>query len=159
MIDPKLRKATFDDNARLLEWHNDPVALAVSRTKVMATKLAHERWLRSVLDDPTCHLFICDDDVKSEAWQAIDIQPVGMGRLQTIQNGVAELSYCVAPAYRDDGYGYEIVELLIDQARALGICQIQADVHTHNYASLKILLGRNFVIPDPQFLLMVKELT
>jgi len=159
MIAPKLRKATLADSAQLLAWHNDPHSLAMSKTKQPVNDWCHEQWLRTVLDDPGCHLFILEDDMRTEAWQKVKIRPVGTGRLQIIRAGTVELSYSVGSTYRGGGYGAKLVGLLCEQAVKLGYQEILAEVHTANTASLCVLLRHGFMLPDSQFLRAVKSLT
>jgi ribosomal protein S18 acetylase RimI-like enzyme len=92
------------------------------------------RWLATV--GPNHHALVARVDG--------DPAPVAIARLVRF-GGSAEVAFEVADEYQGRGIGSALTRLLVDDARAAGICEITALVRSDNPAALAILrhaLGR-----------------
>jgi RimJ/RimL family protein N-acetyltransferase len=123
-----LRPAELSDEARLLEWRNDPATRAASFSKNQVSADDHHRWLLRKLQDPDCALFIV----------LIDSEPAGQVRLDRIEPGLAEVSIGLAPEARGWGVGREALRLATESAsELLGVGTVSALVKPVNVASLR----------------------
>jgi RimJ/RimL family protein N-acetyltransferase len=98
----RLRPATFADAKLLFLWRNDPLtrrnSFCASRVKLSE----HRKWLRSSLSNPDRKIYI-----------AIEKNvPVGTVRGDFSQFGY-ELSWTVAPEFRQRGFGRRIVQAAV----------------------------------------------
>ena len=139
-----LRKAMLQDSALLLALRNDPVTVAMSITNKPVTEAEHDRWLVRVLCDTSWHVYVAMADVRVEAWQPEDWQPVGTGRLQESEPTVVTVSYAIGAPWRGRGYGGQVLDQLCEQAIRLGYGQIRALVRPRNTPSIRLLLGQQF---------------
>ena len=72
-------------------------------------------------------------------------RPVGFGKIRhlltdTLRTAGGSIGYAIRPSERGKGYGNRIVELLVSEARKMGV-EILLTVHTGNEASLKAALN------------------
>ena len=118
----KLRRATMADAHMLLRWRNDPATRAASHNTDEVSLDGHLRWLAATLENPRRDLWIAEDD-----------GPVGTVRADH-SDGVAELSWTVAPERRGHGVGSRMVSLAASQIDG----PIRAEVKVGNEASRKI---------------------
>jgi ribosomal protein S18 acetylase RimI-like enzyme len=92
------------------------------------------RWLATV--GPRHHALV--------AWVDGDPEPAAIARLVRL-GGSAEIAFEVADAYQHRGIGSALTRLLVEDARAAGICEVTALVRSDNPAALAVLrraLGR-----------------
>lgn len=94
-----LRPATMDDAQRLFDWRNDPVTRAMFRNTAEVPWADHVAWLERTLADPTRILLLAEHDGT----------PVGTMRID--YGDEPELSWTVAPEYRNCGFGSEMVRM------------------------------------------------
>jgi RimJ/RimL family protein N-acetyltransferase len=151
-----LRLATFRDCERFMFWRNDPDAIKMSTTKKSVTKDEHESWFIQALANKRIYLYVAETDVRTEAWQPVDLQPVGMGRIN-IDRDVAVLSYSVDRDHRGRGYAGEIITQLCLNAYQLGVMRIQAVTRYANRASIRALLQNDFTLPEDKLLLFERK--
>jgi RimJ/RimL family protein N-acetyltransferase len=118
-----LRAASFDDAATLYRWRTDQATRAASHDTTEITFDAHTAWLTKPLADPTRTSYIAEHNGL----------PVGTVRAD-LRDGVCRLSWTVAPEYRGQGLGTEMVGLLAASIRG----PITADVKLGNLASIRI---------------------
>ena len=119
----KLRLATMDDCEILFQWRNDlPTRLASHHTAPIGIE-EHKDWLSKTLDDPKRKLYIAE----------LGGKPVGTLRTDN-SDGVAEISWTVAPAHRGKGIGKLMVGTLAEAISG----PIRAEVKSQNVASMRI---------------------
>lgn len=75
-----------------------------------------------------------------------DGTPVGSACAFPTEGGGADIGYCVHKKYWRQGFGGEIVSLLLDWLAALGAKQVTAEVATENYPSRKLLERLGFTV-------------
>lgn len=80
------------------------------------------------------HVAIAAEARHRRAWQ-----PIGIGRLVTDNDGVAELAVSVVDAWQGHGVGTRLVRALVDHARTAGVREIVAEVMADNAAMLRVL--------------------
>jgi UDP-2,4-diacetamido-2,4,6-trideoxy-beta-L-altropyranose hydrolase len=93
-----LRRATLDDQARLLAWRNAPEVRAASFDPRMLTREEHQRWLRAVLADPARHLLVAE----------LGGQPVAVLRYD-VAGAEAEVSIFLLPGLAGRGIGTAVL--------------------------------------------------
>lgn len=119
----KLRLATMQDAEMLLEWRNDPVTRAASRTTGEIQRRDHVSWLARTLGDPDRKLCLAEENGV----------PVGTVR-SDFSDGVWELSWTVSPLARGRGVAKRMVAVLASQISE----PIRAEVKVGNIASARI---------------------
>jgi RimJ/RimL family protein N-acetyltransferase len=130
-----LRHATAADEARLLDWRNDPETRSQAFSSSVVEPEEHRRWLRTRLDDRDTVLTIAE----------LDGRAVGTVRLDRRGPTVAELSITVAPEHRGRGLGEEAIALGVGQARdVFGASTVIARIKRTNTASLRAFSAAGF---------------
>ena len=130
-----LRPADLSDEARLLEWRNEPTTRAASLNPREISPEDHRRWLASKLADAHCALFII----------LADGQPIGQVRLDQLDGELAEVSLGLAPAARGRGAGREALRLAAAEARnRLGVKELAARIKADNEPSLRSFAAAGF---------------
>jgi RimJ/RimL family protein N-acetyltransferase len=133
--DLALRAATAGDSARLLEWRNDPAAVAFSVTGRRVADAEHDRWLRKRLDDPDTSLWIAED--RGTAVGQVRVDRVG---------AVGTVSIAVAPDHRGRRLATAILFAMLDELdRAGAVTELRATVHPDNTPSLRAFEKVGFV--------------
>jgi RimJ/RimL family protein N-acetyltransferase len=120
-----LRKATIDDEALLLVWRNDEFTRVNSFNQDPVTPEAHALWLKASLNNTNRLLFIVEESGA----------PVGMLRIDSLEDGNKELSWNVSPQHRGTGIGRRMVRMIVERHPAWSFV---ARIKTHNVASIKI---------------------
>ena len=130
-----LRAATEDDATAVWAWREtlDPMALASGPNPPLADHLA---WFARALIDPNRHLLIADAGTPAH--------PVGHLRLDHSRAGAADISILLAPDARGRGLGLRLLTQALTQARAMGLTQINAQVHADNTASRALFAAAGF---------------
>jgi len=123
-----LRLATIDDAGVLFELRNDPLTRANFKNTDEVPWDVHIDWLAKSLKNPARLIFI-----------GIQGQAVGTSRLDLLDSE-AELSYTIAPAHRQMGYGYSLVRETLKHSNS----PVKARVRPHNHASRRILETAGF---------------
>jgi len=132
----RARPASFDDEALLLEWANDPVTRGNAFTEGTITSAEHHAWLENRLADADgCRLFIVET---SEG------VPIGQVRFDRLPGGW-RLSYALAPAFRGRRLGRPLLEVAMG---ALASCEpagtLFAEVKPANAPSQRVLQSLGF---------------
>jgi RimJ/RimL family protein N-acetyltransferase len=122
-----LRPADLSDEARLLEWRNEPATRAASLMPGEISAADHHAWLVRRLADDGSALFIVLDD----------LEPVGQVRLDRRGDGLAEVSIGLAPEARGRGVGREALRLAALEAPRVEATTLSALVKADNEASLR----------------------
>lgn len=143
------RKVSAQDEELLLEWRNDKETRKQSFHTAPVTKEKHHEWFEKALKNEKIILllFVCDG------------VPIGTVRIE--KNDLeADISYSIAPAYRGQGFGREMIHMLLDYAQNLNIVHLQAQVKVDNLISQKTLLVNGFqkkeTSQDPMKLIFTK---
>ena len=152
------RPATKKDSAFLFALRNEPSVIEMSATGRGVNRPEHARWLAKALQDEAVQIYIAEAECRREAWMPPKICPIGMGRLNLIEPGIAVLSYAVSDPYRQRGVGAGIIHELARVAKKLGCRQVQALVQFRNTASLKALLSSEFTVREHELLRLEKTL-
>jgi RimJ/RimL family protein N-acetyltransferase len=142
-----LRRALTEDEARLLEWRNEPVTRTASFTTAEIRPDEHHLWFERKLADPGCAMMIVEEDGR----------PVGQLRLDLIAPEVAEVSIGLAPGERGRGIGRQALRLAAGEALGiLGARTLRALVRPDNVSSLNAFEAAGFVIrrEDPEIVLL-----
>lgn len=123
-----LRPAFPADGDRLLRWRNDPDSIRFSRTRDAVDRAEHDRWLRSVLDDPARELdVIC-----------LGVEPVGSLRVD-VRHAVGTVSVAVDRGRRGRGIAARSLELLQDRVRdGVRVDRLRAFVDPANRSSVAL---------------------
>jgi RimJ/RimL family protein N-acetyltransferase len=130
-----LRPAELSDDARLLEWRNEPRTRLASLTPRKISAEDHRRWLASKLADTRCALFII----------LADAEPIGQVRLDRIEDELAEVSIGLAPQARGRGTGREALYLAAAAAwDRLGVKVLTARIKADNEPSLRSFSAAGF---------------
>lgn len=119
-----LRPALLSDASRLLEWRNAPEVRAASRHTEEIDLATHLRWLGKALADPGRKIFIAEQGGA----------PVGMIRADRMEDGIWELSWLVAPDFRQKGLGKVLLKSLFDIIQA----PVRAEIKDWNLASIRM---------------------
>ena len=96
-----LRRARMTDAERLYRWRTDPETRAASLNTGPIEFEGHCAWLVSSLDDPNRQIYIAE--YRGE--------PIGTVRADKMDSGW-QLSWTVAPEFRERGLGIQMVGLL-----------------------------------------------
>jgi UDP-2,4-diacetamido-2,4,6-trideoxy-beta-L-altropyranose hydrolase len=119
----------------LFAWAEDPVARAASFHSAPISWEDHSRWFAERLRDPQSVIYIGENAAG---------EPVGVVRFQ-IKGDTAVLSVNVAPEFRGQGWGRELIafstRLLV---RARPIRRIDAFVKPENQASIRLFEASGF---------------
>jgi RimJ/RimL family protein N-acetyltransferase len=152
----RLRAATRNDWATLLEWrNNEPNADAFAGPKTVAVA-DHLQWLDRVLADPAVQLFIAEDE-QATAIGYIRLDGDGAAGVDVYQ---AEISISVDPRFRGRGHATRMIKLIFARlAAAAGAYRLTAKVLPTNAASLRLFSELGFAIArhsDREVIFMVE---
>jgi RimJ/RimL family protein N-acetyltransferase len=113
MMDIKFQRASLEHESLLREWRNDEETRANSISKNIVDVDSHHGWLVQALRTKELALFIA----------FLDDSSIGTIRVEQ-RDGVAELSWTVAPAFRKQGVGSAMLCQFVAQARGTFIAKI-----------------------------------
>ncbi|MGO9994189.1 MAG: GNAT family N-acetyltransferase [Steroidobacteraceae bacterium] len=119
----RLRRATLQDWALLLDWRNDPITREASHQARLVQPDEHIAWLTDILNDQARELYLAEESG----------QVVGSVRAE-LTDGIYELSWSVAPMARGRGVATRMVALLTAQISA----PIRAEIKAGNLASARV---------------------
>jgi len=123
-----LRPARFEDAEILHQWRNDPDTRAMSTTPDEVPWETHVEWLTGKLADPDCRFLIAEQDG----------MPTG-----TVRFDGKLANWTVAPDFRGQGVGKEMVRLAVD-----GEKEIVAHIRAENQASRRIAEAAGFALHE-----------
>lgn len=122
------RSAVHTDARQLLEWRNDPLTRAGSRSADEVAWADHVAWLEQVLGAPDRQLYV----VESED------SPVGTVRWDRRAGADWEVSITVAPQVRGRGLALPILRAGEEALDVTGGARLIATVHQDNVASRRL---------------------
>jgi len=122
------RPATLDDARLLLDWRNDPVTRAGSRSRDEVAWEDHVAWLTRTLGSSERRLLV----VESEG------APVGVVRWDDLGDRDWEVSITVAPAARGQGRALPLLRAGEEALGVAGPVRLVAAVHRENAASRRL---------------------
>ncbi|MCB0762776.1 MAG: UDP-2,4-diacetamido-2,4,6-trideoxy-beta-L-altropyranose hydrolase [Flavobacteriales bacterium] len=120
---PIFRLARENDWKILMDWRNDPTTRLNSFDTSEIDETTHRAWYSGSLKNPDRHIYIFE----------LHEQPAGMVRVD-FENGLATLSWNVAPSMRGKGMGKRMVAEIYDLLRG----RVRAEIKPENIASRKI---------------------
>jgi UDP-2,4-diacetamido-2,4,6-trideoxy-beta-L-altropyranose hydrolase len=131
----RLRLVRESDRRLLFEWAHDPVARAASFHRAAISREDHDRWFAERLADPNSVIYIGEKAAG---------EPVGIVRFQ-INGESAVLSVNVAPEFRRQGWGRELIALSTHSlVRAGSVRRVDAFVKPENQASARLFEASGF---------------
>lgn len=86
-------------------------------------------------------------------WLYVNGVPVGFGSIrhfltEALSKVGGHIGYGIAPQFRGKGYGNEILRLLLNEAKKIGIEKVLVTVHLDNIASQAVALANGGVITE-----------
>ena len=136
----RLRPVEMQDAELILEWVNDPLDRANSYSSDFITLEEHLSWMKRSLADPNIYLYMME----------VDGEDVGHIKLY-IEDGKAEIGYCIGPDWRGRGLAKTIVALVTIEA-AENLADVQTLfgwVKETNPASRKAFLRTGYIEEGP----------
>ena len=84
-------------------------------------------------------------------WLYVDGRPAGFGKLRhfltdALRQAGGNIGYAIRPSMRGRGYGKELLHLLLEKARELGLDKALVTVHKDNAASLAVIRANGGVV-------------
>ncbi|TPW77246.1 bifunctional UDP-2,4-diacetamido-2,4,6-trideoxy-beta-L-altropyranose hydrolase/GNAT family N-acetyltransferase [Schumannella soli] len=128
-----VRPAVAGDAGRLLDWRNDPVSRAMSRTAGELAWNDHRAWVHRALRDPDRSLLIAE----------LGRQAIGTLRFDRLDDIRYEVSIALAPSARGRGFASAALEAAI--ATLPSGSEIIAEVDQRNAASRALFAKARFV--------------
>lgn len=132
-----MRPMKITDSQQLFEWRNHLSVRQYSKHVEEVTIDAHKVWLSNKLDSRNngCKILMFSELGKD----------IGMTRLDSLENGFAEISILVEPTLHHKGLGSKILQQTIRQAfEKMNYSGLQADIHIENRASTLLFLKFGF---------------
>lgn len=126
-----IREATIEDMMLLFCWVNDPV---VRRSAFCADEIAlaaHRKWFEHALADANTKIYILQ---RGEL-------PVGQVRIE-MQSSEWNIDYSVSAAWRGNGYGRKLLELL--EGKVSGDACLLGEVKKENTSSQRVFEGLGY---------------
>jgi len=131
-----LRLVGESDCRLLFEWADDPVARAASFHSGAISWEEHARWFAERLQDPQSLIYIGENAAG---------EPVGVVRFQ-INGEIAALSVNVAPEFRGQGWGRELIVFSAHSlVRERSVRRVDAFVKPDNHASVRLFEASGFL--------------
>lgn len=132
----RVRRATPEDEKRVLEWKNDPDTRAASFNPEEISAAAHHRWYRARLDDDRCVMCIVEDQG----------MPIGNVRFSIEEPGVAEVHIALDREFRSKGLSVPAMRIACALAtREARLRTIRARVRRWNEPSMRLFRSAGFV--------------
>lgn len=124
-----LRPATLDDREAVFKWRNDPKVRRYSFERDPIEWETHIEWFEKITHDSKRHLLIGE----------ITGQPVGVVRIDTIDEECREISTYLVPGNSGQGLGTSLIRHSIEWIRHHDpvVKQLRAKILGENTASLK----------------------
>jgi RimJ/RimL family protein N-acetyltransferase len=135
-----LRRATADDMMLYFQWANDPDVRRNAFHQEPILLASHQDWFIRKIADKQSYLYVLE---KQGA-------PAGQIRFDMTENGIAEIDFSIAPEFRGQGLGAELlrygVEALVNDTHISLV--VQGIVKKENIASCQAFLRAGFVEQD-----------
>jgi RimJ/RimL family protein N-acetyltransferase len=125
-----LRPATKVDAQKLFDWRNDPLTRGNSLNSAPLSWKHHIQWLTASLTSPDRDLLIAECQGKAVGTIRLDYSDID-----------CQLSWTVAPEWRQRGIGRRMVEMAVRRAR---IATLKAEIKMDNEPSLRIVRALGF---------------
>jgi LmbE family N-acetylglucosaminyl deacetylase/RimJ/RimL family protein N-acetyltransferase len=134
--DPAVRPAEPGDEARLLEWRNDPTVRRSAFHQEQVDLATHHEWFAGKLASPDCAILIVEESGR----------PVGQVRLERNRPDGAEIHISLAEDRRGRGVGRRALRLAVEEARRRwpDIAAVRARVKPDNEQSLAAFRAAGF---------------
>ena len=134
----EFRKIEESDLLLTFDWATDNKLRQYSFNKTEIDFETHKNWFYETLTDNNVHYF----------FYALNKMPVGLYRINKMDNQTGLISFLVNPKYHGNGIGYKMVSEGIDLIRKIDkeLKTLKAEVMNENIASLKIFQNLNFSI-------------
>lgn len=130
-----IRPATAEDKLLCWQWAGDPVVRHNSFNPAPIPWHVHEAWFENKLASCECRFWIMQ----------IGALPVGQIRYDRVGDGVAELSYSIAPGFRGMQLGTALLKATAELAgRELGVSSVRGVAFTDNPASRRAMINAGF---------------
>ena len=89
----------------------------------------------------------------STFWLYADGIPVGFGSVrhfltETLRKAGGNIGYGIAPAFRGKGYGKELLRLLLNEAKEMGIDKVLVTILLDNIASQAVAIANGGVVTE-----------
>ncbi len=86
-------------------------------------------------------------------WIYVDDTPVGFGNIRhfltdALRKAGGNIGYGISPRYRGNGYGKELLRLLLDEAKKLGMEKVLVTIHSDNLASQAVAIANGGEITE-----------
>lgn len=86
-------------------------------------------------------------------WLYADGIPVGFGSVrhfltETLRKAGGNIGYGIAPAFRGKGYGKELLRLLLNEAKGMGIDKVLVTILLDNIASQAVAIANGGVVTE-----------
>lgn len=86
-------------------------------------------------------------------WLYVDNVPVGFGNIrhfltEALSHAGGNIGYGISSQYRGKGYGKELLRLLLEESRKLGLEKVLITIHLDNIASQRVALANGGVITE-----------
>lgn len=86
-------------------------------------------------------------------WLYADGVPVGFGNLRhfltdALRKAGGHIGYGIRPGFRGQGYGKQLLALMLKEAKALGLAKVLVTIHKDNGASRAVAMANGGVIDD-----------
>jgi len=124
-----LRPATMADARALFDWRNDVLTRAASHDTQVLTWSGHLSWLTQTLANPSRRLLIAEEHGRAVGTLRVDQDP----------DGLAVLSWTVAPDARGTGVATRMVKQIADVLAATQA--LRAEIKQDNPASAKVAVA------------------
>ncbi|NBQ64033.1 MAG: N-acetyltransferase [Verrucomicrobia bacterium] len=133
----QFRPVNQGDEARVLNWANDPLTRLAGSRKTRIRSGEHQRWFRKMIRDGARNHWMIGY-IKNRG-------PIGSVRLSRSSGPDWEIHFSLDRKYRGKGWAKKLVGIALKKAAILaGGCRVAARVKTSNLASLKTLLKTGF---------------
>lgn len=133
-----LRRFHLSDSALLLSWRNHDMVRLYSRNNALISIQEHEEWLeKKVMDrNASCRIYIFTEN---------DI-PVGMTRIDQLDNSSVEISILVDPKQVSQGLGTAMLRKTLLESFSNGETKVhKATIHNRNLASIALFKKLGFL--------------
>lgn len=132
-----LREAKIEDAHFIFEVRNDEWSRKNSINKDLIDYNTHIRWYTNKLNDINSHIYILTDGNEDFGHIVLDKQENKDNRVK--------ISYCIAPQYRNKGYGTRLLMLAEKKVKdEMGYVLLHAEVINENIISQKIFVKLNY---------------
>lgn len=141
-MDISFRFALESDCELLFNWRNDPVTRANSFNSDIIPFDNHKKWFLNSLNSKNRKILIAESEGRAIGTIRFDIDSLSLSKQ-------AEVSINIAPEYRHQGYGSQVLKDGCSFIKkALGIEIFTAKIKTQNNASFKAFSHAGFQLSE-----------